>query len=347
MKRIDFSKILYHPETLINYKETGRINPYHMSIGFISKCNHNCRWCYIDYAKQGIAIDRETLLNALREAHEQWGLKAVTIVGMGEPTLHPDFVKLIHGIRDIGLETGLFTNGSRLTGDIAQSLLTATFVRVSLDAATPEIHHCCHQTNDFREIVKNIENFVRLRGKLKLPTIGIQFAACHLNKNDIIKMAELAVDLGVDYLSYKPVYKNKHNPDHPQNELDLNEARQLLGKAKEIAAGRLEVYTKVKQFHDVLGEDEDRPYSKCRAHSISPYIEEDGAVAFCGNIYPDSIIGNINKNFLAEIWYGEKHCQAIADINMKNCVKGCKYHRLNMILEGFFVDNPDLHMNFI
>ena len=327
-------------------RETGRCVPYHMSIGLLSRCNHNCRWCYVDYAKQNIEMDADVLLVALQEARRIWGLKAVTIVGMGEPTLHPRFPEVVDRIRRLGVEVGLFTNGSRLAGDVARALLDATFVRISLDACTPETHQACHGSKDFGEVVANIAAFVALRGKKALPTIGIQFAACHLNKGDIVPMARMAEELGVDYLSYKPVYKNERNPSHPANELDLEEAMALVGEAA-MSAKRVQVFQKREQFQDVLGASSQRPYTRCWAHSISPYVEEDGSVAFCGNLYPDSVIGNIHEHTLSEIWYGERHRKAIDALRLDRCVKGCKYHRLNIILDGFLHTPPEIHVNFI
>src|SRR3989339_632819 len=345
MERINFEKILFHPETLSQYMQTGIFHPYHMSIGLISSCNHACQWCYVDFAKQNILIEPDLLLTALSDAQKSWGLKAITIVGMGEPTLHPQFVSIIKSIRMMEIEIGLFTNGSRLSGDTAKALLDATFVRISLDAATPETHGRCHGTDDFARIIDNIRDFVQQKRPSSLPTVGIQFAACQLNKKDIIPMADLAISLGVDYLSYKPVYKNRHNPDHPANEMAFEEAAALLGEAKKRENKHLKIYTKLNQFHDVL-EDGFRTYTKCRAHSVSPYIEEDGSIAFCGNLYPDSIIGNLHAQSLTDIWYGDRHRRLIKNIDMKNCVQGCKYHRLNMIFDELFHYDSQLHMNF-
>jgi MoaA/NifB/PqqE/SkfB family radical SAM enzyme len=185
-----------------------------------------------------------------------------------------------------------------------------------------------------------------LKGESLLPTVGIQFAACQLNKEDIVPMADMAVALGVDYLSYKPVYKNKHNPDHPVNELTYNEAFTLLTEAKKRENKKMKIYTKIDQFHDVL-EDGSRTYKKCRSHSVSPYIEEDGSIAFCGNLYPDSVIGNLHEQSLMDIWHGEAHSRAIESIELNKCVQGCKYHRLNMILEKLKHFDPELHLNFI
>lgn len=348
VSRINFEKIFYRPAFLSNYLESGRIRPYHTAIGLISTCNHACRWCYIDFAKSNIVMDPEVLLDALRQARRLWDLKAVTIIGLGEPTLHPEFVQVVDTIKRMGIEIGLFTNGSRLSGEIAECLMDATFVRVSLDAATPETHELCHGSRDFSRIVQNISDFVSLRRSrgARFPTIGIQFAASHLNVHEIIAACELASGLGVDYLAFKPVYKNENNPHHPENRLPLEDTVRMLKETRKYETDTFRIYGKLNQFSDVLG-DFARPYARCLAHSVSPYIEEDGSVVCCGNLYPRSIIGNIHHNRLEEIWYGELHKKLIDNIDLSQCVKGCKYHRLNILLDQMFNPDPNLHLNFI
>jgi MoaA/NifB/PqqE/SkfB family radical SAM enzyme len=147
-------------------------------------------------------------------------------------------------------------------------------------------------------------------------------------------------------LSYKPVYKNKNNPNHCENRLRLDEAEQLIKEAKKNETETFRIYGKLTQFSDVLGEFR-RTYSRCLAHSISPYIEEDGAVVFCGNLYPKSIIGNIYENKLEDIWYGDLHKRLIRNIALKHCIVGCKYHRMNILLHELLSPNPEMHVNFI
>jgi MoaA/NifB/PqqE/SkfB family radical SAM enzyme len=348
IRRIDFEKMFYQPAFLSNYLKSGKISPYHAAVGLISSCNHSCRWCYIDFAKSNIVMSRESLLDALGQARQLWGLRAVTIIGLGESTLHPEFVQIVEAIRKMGVEVGLFTNGSRLSGDIASCLMDATFVRVSLDAATARTHEICHGSTDFDKIIRNISEFVSLKKSrtAKLPTIGIQFAASHLNAHEIVAASQMASELGVDYLAYKPVYKNQNNPHHPENRLSLEEATRLVTQAKKNETDTFRIYGKLNQFSDVLG-DFNRPYKQCLAHSVSPYIEEDGSVVCCGNLYPRSIIGNIHEKRLEEIWYGNVHRELIRDIDLAECVKGCKYHRLNILLDQLMHPDPELHLNFI
>ena len=88
-------------------------------------CNHTCSWCYINWNQSGqqnkrSGTDRPApkpiqadykIVEALREAKEL-GLKAVTIVGDGEPTLHKQFVNIINDIKALDIDIGVFSNMS-------------------------------------------------------------------------------------------------------------------------------------------------------------------------------------------------------------------------------------------
>ena len=83
-------------------KNSGDTTPIHITVGLTNFCNHKCPWCYINWNQSGQQNKRSGTINrpppkpiqadlkiieALKEAKEM-GLKAITIVGDGEPTLH-------------------------------------------------------------------------------------------------------------------------------------------------------------------------------------------------------------------------------------------------------------------
>jgi len=348
LNRLDFRKIFLHPAVLDRYLREGVYYPYHLSVGLTNRCNHRCRWCYAEYNRgTDLDIDVDVLMRALDDA-VAWGLKAVTMIGEGESPLHAEFVRAVRDMVDRGLDIGLFTNGSRLDGDRAEILAEhATFVRISLDAATPETHHACHGTRDFDRIIGNIGQMVRLRGGRSLPTLGIQFATNQINVHEVMDAARMARDLGVDYVAYKPVYKNACNPNHDRNVLKPSEVLARTRPAVELATDAFAVYLKEEQFCDVLGRGP-RGYDRCLAHSVSPSINENGDVITCCSLEKQSRpIGNIYQQPLRDIWWGPAHRQFIEGINVNRCPRGCKYHRLNLLLTELFEPDPQWHPNFI
>ena len=83
MKRIDFSKIFFHPHILASCLAGESFFPFHMTIGLTNRCNHKCLWCYAEYQKvKQATIDAEVLIKNLAQMSKR-GLEAVTIVGGG------------------------------------------------------------------------------------------------------------------------------------------------------------------------------------------------------------------------------------------------------------------------
>ena len=54
---------------------------------------------------------------------------------------------------------------------------------------------------------------LKKRGNRKNPTVGVQFATHQHNINDLEKCARMCTEIGVDYLSIKPVFNRGSGGD--------------------------------------------------------------------------------------------------------------------------------------
>lgn len=344
------SKLIFHYEKINELFKMGKTYPIHITIGLTNYCNHKCTWCYIDYAKDikhQINADRKKFMEALSSA-KRFGAKAITIVGDGEPTLHPEFSEFLEDINNLGYDIGLFTNGAWKKDSIADSIAKyCRFVRFSVDAGSSEKHKETHLTNDFNLVVANIEKVVQK--KENNLTVGVQFAFNQDNLEDIELAADLYKDLNVDYISYKPVYKNELNEDHKDNTVESEDTRNKLQKAKMRETKSFKVYWKDWQLNALVYKKNDsRGYDICRAIWLSPYFDENGNVEFCGNLKGRGFtIGNIYQNSFENIWMSSTHIEKVNQINLQKCPRGCKLHGLNLKLESIAHPNHNEHINFI
>lgn len=344
------SKLVYHFDKLNELFTTGKTYPIHATIGLTNYCNHKCTWCYIDYAKDikhQINADIEKMLEALAQAKEK-GLKAITLVGDGEPTLHPEFEIFLEKVSDLGLDIGLFTNGGWKKEVVTEAIIKyCRFVRFSVDAGSQESHKITHLTNDFEHVISNIDRIVK--NKNSNLTVGVQFAFNQDNIHDIENAVKLYRELKVDYLAYKPVYTNSLNDSHKENIVESEETHKKLTLAKTYETEDFKVYWKDWQLKALIyDKNASRGYGTCRAIWLSPYIDEDGNVEFCGNLKGRGFsIGNIYENSFNEIWGSEKHLEKVNKIELSSCPKGCKLHGMNLKLEE--IASPDLnkHINFV
>lgn len=96
----------------------------------------------------------------------------IRLSGGGEPLLHPDMVELIEYAKKAGARIGLITNGSLMSGKIADRLLTCgtDMIEFSVDAADKETYREVRRGLDFDTLLKNVKYTVQKRKELKSPS---------------------------------------------------------------------------------------------------------------------------------------------------------------------------------
>lgn len=159
------------------------------------QCNWRCVFCYNPRRHDERRLDGaewETVLDDLRAL----GGLFVTLTG-GEPTTHPDFLRVLAAARRRAFAVTLFTNGSLLTRELVSELsrLGPLSVELSLHGATPDVHDAATgKPGSLDALLAGIE---LLRGAglgilLKTPMT-------RLNEDDVERMADLADGLGIPY----------------------------------------------------------------------------------------------------------------------------------------------------
>ncbi|OHC75292.1 MAG: hypothetical protein A3G18_02555 [Rhodospirillales bacterium RIFCSPLOWO2_12_FULL_58_28] len=352
-------KVFSHIDRVFELKTTGDTRPVHMTIGFTNYCNHKCPWCYINWNQAGRAGDAgqravnadDRLIEAIAEARAI-GLQAVTIVGDGEPTLHKKFIPYLERLAALGLDIGIFTNLSTRTPAVIEALAEyCFFVRGSIDAASAEVHRKSHGGDDFDVVIANLGRLLAYRAASRRPVVGVQFVTNQWNYRQLPEAARFYRELGVDYMTIKPAYKNELNPAHPENEAPLDEVFGFMEQARAESRGGFKVYAKYPQFREVLQfkTNDGRYYRKCHATPLSPYLDEDGNVEMCGNLKGRGFtMGNIYKNSFQEIWRSPQRRDCLDRIDLRKCPSGCKLDPLNKALwDAFNPDEDMVHPNFI
>jgi radical SAM protein with 4Fe4S-binding SPASM domain len=223
-----FGKWFYYPERVACVRKGNFRDVMPVTVQLIPSlyCNFSCPRCCYGGSKENIKalgerkamlMDADTMA-AIIDRLSDSGIKGIVFTGGGEPTLN---AHLIDGMRyavQKGIKAGLFTNGSLLTETkIFQLLeLEPTFIRVSLDAGTLEVHRLLHGYTDkhnyFPKVLENIERLAK--GKLHRKantTIGIGVTVEPVNLNDLVEVAKRLCEIvsrsprgGVDYLAFRP-----------------------------------------------------------------------------------------------------------------------------------------------
>ena len=167
---------------------------------------------------------------------EEHNCPSITICGLSEPLLMPDFEEYIkyahnHGFIDIMINT----NATLLTEERAKSILDCglTRLRFSIDAASPETYAKIRGSG-YRKIIKNIEGFLELKEKMgyKLPVTGANFCELSLNEHETDRFVALWEDK-VDMVTVQ-----RFAPIIPEKELDALYPNSQLGQVEALESFR-------------------------------------------------------------------------------------------------------------
>ena len=86
--------------------------PYRMDLALTYRCQNDCPHCYVGRPREFPEMSTEQWKRVIDRCWEL-GIPHLTFTG-GEATLRPDLVELIQHAEDVGLITGLQTNGRKL-----------------------------------------------------------------------------------------------------------------------------------------------------------------------------------------------------------------------------------------
>ena len=216
---IDSHKLMYHPKRVVKWSEKGDCYPLYVEIGPTNRCNHRCVFCCYDFFvnKNLESIDREVMLKNLKDMSEK-GVKAVMFAGDGEPFLHKDICEFVEKSKEYNMDVSMTSNGAPLTQEkIERCLPNLSWIRFSVDAGTPETHSKIHgtQIGDFERIINNIRNAVKFKKENNLDvTIGVQFLLIPQNVSEILKLAKILKEIGVDNMQVKPYSQHPGSVNH-------------------------------------------------------------------------------------------------------------------------------------
>jgi MoaA/NifB/PqqE/SkfB family radical SAM enzyme len=260
--------------------------------------------------------------------------RAIQFSGGGEPTLHPEFGPLLILAKLHGFRTFVVTNGGFIDRWLGQLSESADHVRVSLDASCEAEHRKMHgsKPGEFGKIIENILALVKARPG-KWPEVGLAYnvADCNSDFGSLAEIRNLAEDLGVDYVSFRPV--SEQAPEFLRQSW-----RSVASWIREVWDGcPLPVNIAGHRSSDVFTQ---REFDKCYASLTLAVISANGEVAACCD-RRDVVFGNVNGTPFRDIWLSEKHRRMAGEIVPRLCGR-CLLCGINRGIEKFVVKNEAL-----
>ena len=358
--RLDGHKLLYHLDRVLAWQNGERVAPIHIDMGLTKFCNMGCIYCI--GVTQGMAkksmIEPGALLRFVDDC-ARLKVRSIGFIGDGEPTLNPGLYDAVIRAAHNDVDTGIATNGLKLDISRAHDLLrNLTFLRFNLSAAERDSFRKIHQSSEknFDMLMDKIKELVRIKKESGYKcTIGLQMVLIPENFDQIIKMAKLGADLGVDYLQIKQCSDSEYHELGIQYE-DYQKAITDLKEAEKYNTEDYFVQVKWQKIN-ILNETDVykegiRKYDVCYGTPLLGQISGNGKVYPCGPFFGKErfCMGDINKESYYDIIKGDKYWEVQQDIidNVDvhcDCTTGCRQDYINKFL--WDLKNPPEHTNFI
>ena len=344
------TKLTMHVDRVAAIKAGKKPPPVNVEIDLSNRCNLGCAGCHFAYTHTrgpwantpkgkgvvdcGDIMDTDLIIRALHEM-ASYGVKSVTWSGGGEPTLHPEFDKIIQACP---LPQGIYTNGT-LIDEKRAALLKKLFiwVYVSLDRHDRESYKAYKKTDGFDKAIAGINNLVAAEGNA---TIGAGFLLSPDNLYYLDDMLALRKRLKVDYIQFRP--EIHYDADNPQSRIEntgwISQAVAMLRQVEHLQGVIVDV-ERFQMYQNWLI----HPYKTCYWTQLQTVITPDGRVWQCCNRrgYEESELGNLHNNPFSVIW---KRSSA-HEVNAR-CRVMCRGHIANLELNRMISD-PSGHDLFV
>lgn len=270
------------------------------------------------------------------------GIPSIEITGGGESLAYAWIVPFLEELNKYAIEIAIVTNGQLLTERIRRLLHHLKWIRFSIDAATREtytkIHGVKGETWDL--VLKNIKAL--MAQKPKEAVVGISYVITKENLKEISLAAKFWKEFGANNIRYTFLYDIRY--DSGMKKEELIQVLSELERARKEEEGNFKVFAMTHRPDYYSNPNDD--FNFCGYQFFTWAVGYNAQVYPCciQKYYKDYAIGDLKKESLHDIIYGEKRQAYIASFNVKQC-KPCWLRDKNKFIEYLAKKDPR-HVNF-
>lgn len=281
-----------------------------------SRCNLNCKMCYIHRKEQDQCARRQELSTeewlGLAKAAQEQGMLLLLLTG-GEPFVRNDFWKIYQGCKALGLSVSINTNGTLLTAQNIQKMCEDPPARINLTlygTSRETYEHLCGNENAFDRVMEVIHELRRQKMPLKL-----NYSVTSYNQKEFQDACKLATDLEIPIQAATYMFPPVRTSD-PSEQIIQRLTPQEAAKAAffydQSRFSEAQMRQKCEQIQnlrfqgaDIVGEmqnvSKQMEKMSCRAGSTAFWINWKGQMQLCG-MMEQPVAAVLPENF-AEVWH--------------------------------------------
>ena len=287
-----------------------------------SACNIHCKMCGREATDfKGTFFDKQWL-NIIEPITDRLG--ELTLLGWGEPTLHPQFDEFLRWAYEHKLQKFFCTNGTRL--DILKGAIFdyhTELLTVSLDGADAVTNNRIRCGTDFDIITRSIRELVREKESQRIayPYLSIVMTLMESNFKSFPDYVRLASNLGIQEVKgvYLTVFDNKMLDENMYGKVD--EVREVFDEASKLGE-ELGITVKLPylQGEDVAG---DKEHKDCYTAWRDFFLGSDGYVRSCMSTSHKLFHISKYKTF-DEMWNSIEYQEFRKAVNSSKMNSSCK-----------------------
>lgn len=321
-------------------KETHAIIPQQVDIDLTNICNQDCFYCNSAEHRRSSPVQKHyteyiKLLDKLATWREHtpksFGtLHTITYPGGGEPTLLPEYERVIEHTIDLGFLTSLTTNGTQLEPLIenvsVSKLQRMAWVGIDIDAGTEDLYETIRRSipkrSPFERVMRNAQDLVRLGVHVDFKVLLNEY---NNNRQAIEDVFVKSKEVGVRMLYFRPAIVDGRA--YPWGDSEWEMIYDLSGQ-----------YGVEVKFN--TSKTEERNYNRCHQMFQFPVFCADGYIYTCcdnkGN--QNFALGKWDQADFRDLWLSEKHFNIYNNINTKLCPP-CRPNKHNIDIQKIINDN--------
>lgn len=142
--------------------------PKTVQIEIVDNCNLKCAYC--DFPKE-ITQNNMNYKEFTSIVDQALYAEEICPQFWGEPTMHPDFLKMLEYIKKSGKKASYFTNGVLLSNFPLKELLENTDqIKISMDVIDAEQYLKLNKFDYFEKVLTNVKNIWEVKNRYQLKT---------------------------------------------------------------------------------------------------------------------------------------------------------------------------------
>ncbi len=326
--------------------ESGNSGPLVIELDPTAVCDLACPGCISeDLVSIGNSFSNDRLME-IGEEFIECGVKAVILIGGGEPLAHPKTGDLISLLGENDIHIGITTNGSFIHKFIDPIAQYSKWTRISMDASTDEMFTVVRPTKGGKSKYQKIVENMRMLAKVKKGVMGFSYLiqseadgiGIKSNVHEIYDAAVLAKDIGCDYFEVKPTYQFREDAVHKLMKHDkklMNEAKKQVELLDALEDNNFKILKAINLKYSLDGIDVAQPksYKRCPSTHLRTTVTPSG-VYICPywRGKDDYKIGDLNNTTFLNMWNSVERKQVMdqTDISVACDEIHCLRHDTNL-----------------